>query len=97
MRYNSNKGEPIFSCYLPTSDMTDVSIYRRMTNTTNPLKGDANGDGYISVTDVVITVTYMVSDAPPAGFVFENADMDEDKLITINDVMQIINLLVGAN
>lgn len=97
LRYNPNKGEPIFSCYLPTSDMTDVSIYRRMTNTTNPLKGDANGDGYISVTDVVITVTYMVSDAPPAGFVFENADMDEDKLITINDVMQIINLLVGNN
>ena len=97
LRYNPNKGEPIFSCYLPTSDMTDVSIYRRMTNTTNPLKGDANGDGYISVTDVVITVTYMVSEAPPAGFVFENADMDDDKLITINDVMQIINLLVGNN
>ena len=97
LRYNPNKGEPIFSCYLPTSDMTDVSLYRRMTNTTNPLKGDANGDGYITVTDVVITVTYMVSDAPPAGFVFENADMDEDKLITINDVMQIVNLLVGAN
>ena len=97
LHYNPNKGEPIFSCYLPTSDMTDVSIYRRMTNTTNPLKGDANGDGYISVTDVVITVTYMVSEAPPAGFVFENADMDDDKLITINDVMQIINLLVGNN
>ena len=97
LRYNYNKGTPLFSCYLPTSDMTDVSIYRRIENSTSPLKGDANGDGYISVTDVVITVTYMVSEAPPAGFVFSNADMDDNQFITINDVMQIVNLLVGSN
>lgn len=100
LRYNYNKGNPLFSCYLPTSDMTTVSIYKKMENENpnpNVLKGDANGDGHISVTDVVITVTHMVSDTPPAGFVFDNADMDDNRHITINDVIQIVNLLVGSN
>ena len=98
LRYNYNKGVPIFSCYLPTSDMSAVSIYRKMENSApHAVRGDANGDGIISISDVIITVTQMVSETPPAGFVFVNADMDVDGIISINDVMQIVNLLVGGN
>ena len=60
------------------------------------LKGDTNGDGVVNITDVVTAVTYMVSPAPPAGFIYGNADMDENQQITINDVLQIVNIVVGA-
>ena len=94
LRYNYNNGTPIFSCYLPTSDMTAVSIYRRVESSTHAMKGDVDGDGNVNITDVILTVNYMVG-IIPSVFIFENADMDEDKHITINDVMQIVNIVVG--
>lgn len=62
----------------------------------HPVMGDVNGDGVVNITDVVATVTYMVSPTPPAGFIFGNADLDINQHITINDVMQIVNIVVGT-
>ena len=39
--------------------------------------GDANGDGDVSVTDVLITVDYVLG-KNPAGFIFANANVNGD-------------------
>ena len=85
------------SYYWVIFDNFRLCFYGKLTpeEVENAIKGDVNGDGVVNITDVVATVTYMVSPAPPAGFRFGNADIDEDRQIAINDVMLIVNMLVG--
>lgn len=60
------------------------------------LLGDVNNDGIVNVTDVMLTVNYVVGQAP-AGFVEANADMNADGLITVTDVIAIVNIAVSGN
>ena len=56
------------------------------------LKGDANGDGIVTVVDVMLTVSYILNGNAEAFF-FDNADIDENGIITITDVMSIVNIV----
>ena len=56
------------------------------------LKGDADGDGEIDVTDVVSTINYIIGN-PSAKFNFLAADLNEDGEVDIFDVMMAINLV----
>ena len=60
------------------------------------LLGDVNNDGYVNVTDVMLTVNYVVGQSP-AGFIEANADMNADGLITVTDVIAIVNLAVSGS
>ena len=60
------------------------------------LLGDVNNDGFVNVTDVMLTVNYVVGQAP-AGFIEANADMNADGLITVTDVIAIVNIAVSGN
>ena len=85
------------SYYWVIFDNFRLCFYGKLTpeEVENSIKGDVNGDGLVNITDVIATVTYMVSPAPPAGFKFGNADIDENRQISIYDVMQIVNMIVG--
>ena len=58
------------------------------------LRGDANGDGNVTVTDVVSIVEYL-QERQPAAFVRPLADVDEDGEITITDIVGVINLIMN--
>lgn len=60
------------------------------------LLGDVNNDGYVNVTDVMLTVNYVVGQSP-SGFIEANADMNADGQITVTDVIAIVNLAVSGS
>lgn len=56
------------------------------------VKGDANLDGEVTVSDVV-AVTNHLHDETPDVFSSEAADVNEDSQLSISDVVGIINLI----
>lgn len=59
-------------------------------------KGDANGSGAVDVADVITTVNYSIGDRPKP-FLFEAADMNEDKTIDVLDVVGIIEKILSKD
>ena len=57
--------------------------------------GDANGDGSVSVSDVMMTVNYVLGSTPPEGFHLDNANVNGDKVITVADVMAIVDIVLS--
>ena len=57
-------------------------------------QGDANGDGKISISDVVFTVNAVLG-RTQSSFVFDAADMNGDRKITISDVVNVVNVLLN--
>ena len=60
----------------------------------NILLGDVNGDGAVTITDVSMTVGYVVGNTQ-AGFIKANADVNGDKDINITDVMAIVQMVTN--
>lgn len=59
--------------------------------------GDVDGDGFVTVTDVLLTVNKVAKNENPAGFIPENADLNGDGQITVTDVILMVNLVVGGS
>jgi len=55
------------------------------------MPGDADGDGEITVNDVVMAINASLGN-PPANFIAAAADMDGDGEITVNDIVMLIQL-----
>lgn len=60
--------------------------------TLTPLLGDADGSGSVDTDDVKIMVNYIMGKNPP-GFVFGNADMNNDGKVDAVDLVKLINAL----
>lgn len=60
------------------------------------IKGDANGDGSITITDAVAVVNYVMGNIP-ASFVFDAADINESGDISITDAVGTVNLLLSQS
>ncbi len=58
------------------------------------LLGDVNGDGAVTITDVSMTVGYVVG-STQAGFIKANADINGDRDINISDVMDIVQKVIN--
>ena len=56
--------------------------------------GDANGDGMVTVSDVVATANYILG-KNPQPFIFEAADMNGDGEITVTDVVLIARIVLN--
>ena len=57
------------------------------------LRGDVNGDGMLSVSDVMLLATY-VTNGSATGIVLANADVNGDGDYTVADIMQLVNIIV---
>ena len=55
-------------------------------------KGDANGDGFTDADDVKLIADHIMGKNPP-GFVFGNADMNNDGKVDAVDLVKLINAL----
>ena len=58
------------------------------------LLGDANGDGLVSIADVMLTVN-VICGYPYQVFFKKNADVNSDQQISISDVMGIVGIVIG--
>ncbi len=59
------------------------------------LLGDVNGDGFINVGDVVWMISHL-NGSTPAGFVFENADVNNNSAIDVGDLTALINMILSG-
>lgn len=60
------------------------------------IKGDADGDGSINVTDVMCIVDYILG-KPLKNFIYSNANWNEDGEVNVTDAMQIVDYILGKN
>ena len=58
--------------------------------------GDVNHDGYVNITDVSLTVNYILGNIMPVFFE-ENADIDQDGNVNVTDITNIVNLILTQN
>ncbi len=56
--------------------------------------GDANGDGTVDITDVVLMVNYILG-RPSNHFFFEAADVNSSETIDITDVVGVVNIILS--
>ena len=60
------------------------------------IPGDVNGDGEVTVSDIVATAQYILGNNPQP-FIFEAADMNGDGEITVTDVVLIVRLILNPS
>ena len=94
LRYNSTS--QLFSCYASSSSTgVPVQIYKKVSSDVK--YGDANGDGSVDISDVVVIVNYILNSGSVSGkFVFENADVNNDGAVDISDVVGVVNLILNG-
>ena len=61
---------------------------------TEAVMGDVNGDGRVSVTDVISMNSYILEEEP-AQFIRKVADLNSDGKVTITDMVQVIDIILG--
>ena len=73
--------------------------FKELTTETTYELGDANMDGTVDISDVVLLVNYILgsTDTTAAYGVTTYADMNSDTLIDISDVVAIVNKILGGN
>ena len=85
---------PDISEWAFTSDGYPRLAIQKDSNLPDYIKGDANGDGQVTITDAVAVVNYILGN-PSAGFVFQAADVNGDGNITITDAVGIVNIILN--
>lgn len=71
---------------------TNPSLSDSITFTLKALRGDANGDGKVTVSDVVFLVNYLFKGGP-VPLPFLSGDANCDTKVTISDVVYLVNYL----
>lgn len=87
------------TCYLQLDPQKAALPQYTLTTEDDPeatLLGDADGNGIVNITDVLVT-TNMTIGKTPSAFVFENADVNKDNEITITDIILIVNISLGKS
>ena len=93
--YDVKPGETYYYYYkvistdLKETDPSNIVAVTPQTAT----QGDANGSGAVDVADVITVVNYSIG-KDPKPFIFEAADMNDDKNIDILDIIGIIKTIV---
>ena len=60
------------------------------------IKGDANGDGDVNISDAVLLVNNLLG-TTAIGFIAENCDMNSDGDLNVSDVALIIKLIMEGD
>ena len=60
--------------------------------------GDADDNGTVNIVDVMKTANYVLGNSDPNGFAFYNANVaNSDNVVTVTDVMTIVDIVFGLN
>ena len=60
------------------------------------IKGDANGDGEVNVSDIVEIVNYIMN-KPSDKFVFAAADMNDDGEVNVTDIVMVVSIIMSSD
>ncbi len=60
------------------------------------LKGDLNGDGNVTITDVTLLVNRLLKNKEKGEFFINDGDVNEDNSITISDVVKMVSIILGS-
>ena len=60
------------------------------------IKGDANGDGEVNVSDIVEIVNYIMN-KPSDKFVFAAADMNDDGEVNVTDIVMVVSIIMSSS
>lgn len=60
------------------------------------LKGDLNGDGNVTITDVTLLVNRLLKNKEKGEFFINDGDVNEDNAITISDVVKMVSIILGS-
>ena len=63
-------------------------------NLQSGLMGDVNNDNAVDLLDIQTMIAYMLYQNPPV-FIFNNGDLNSDGIINVNDLMLLVNIIVG--
>ena len=63
---------------------------------TNVIKGDANGDGEVNVSDIVEIVNYIMN-KPSNKFVFAAADLNSDGEVNVTDIVKVVSIIMSSS
>ena len=80
--------------YNPDDPFEPESAGTEGVDNTEPLPGDANGDGTVDVKDIVAVVNRIL-EKPSATFKFGNADVNGDNVIDVKDIVAIIRIITN--
>ncbi len=86
----------IRTCYIQEAGVldvleTDVNLEVFLHN----LTGDANGDGFVNVLDAIDVMNYYTG-IEPVTFCFNNADVNQDEVIDVLDVIGIVSIFLDS-
>ena len=60
------------------------------------MKGDANDDGVVDVSDYIAIANYILGDIPE-GFKEKAADVNDDGIIDVSDYIGVANIILYGN
>ncbi|MBO5787742.1 MAG: dockerin type I repeat-containing protein, partial [Bacteroidaceae bacterium] len=92
---NQEQSIDITNLKICTSDFNEYWFADINISVSTSKMGDANGDGKITISDVVMTVNALMNNIND-NFVLEAADMNKDGKITIADVVGVVNALLNG-
>lgn len=88
LRFNPNSGTPIFSCYASSSTTGSLAkIYRKADKKVK--RGDANGDGEVDISDVIIIADFTLGRNPK--IFLKNSDVNGDGDVDLTDALIIVD------
>lgn len=96
--YDVTPGQTYYYYYkVLSTDLQEYDVSNVVTATPQAGElGDANGDTFVDVADVITTVNFAAG-MEPKPFIFEAADMNADLMIDILDVIGIIQKILNPN
>ena len=91
-KLSSGSASPLGAYMTATGSDSDLQTFS--IDGTPVLKpGDVDGDGRVTVTDVMVVVDYILG-GHPTVFIYENANLDDKEDITVVDAMRIVDIIL---
>ena len=82
--------------WLASGDTKNGLDYIYIVKQPDVLRGDANGDGDVDISDVVAVVNYILNGGATGAFVLENANVNGDEGVDISDVVGVVNMILNG-
>jgi hypothetical protein len=82
----------VYGCNVITGTVDGILS---ITQSLPPLSGDSNCNGSVNVIDVLSTINHILGHNPQP-FCFDNADVNQDGQININDLVGAVSIILGG-
>ena len=92
----TDAGKTTAATTIPFAADGSATLYVKWTENATVTRGDANGDGKITVTDIAVVVNYILQ-LTNTEFYLTGADANGDGYVTVTDIGVIVDMILGNN